>query len=63
MADWARYQWLSVCLVQRMADCAPPASWTATSRARYCTRSSSTHSETRPMRSASSPVRVSQVSR
>ena len=22
-----RYQWFSVCLVQRMADCAPPASW------------------------------------
>ena len=24
MADWARYQLLSVCFVQRIADCAPP---------------------------------------
>ena len=63
MADWARNQWFRVCLVQRIADWAPLASCTATSSARSCTSSSSTQSETRPMRSASSPVSVSQVSR
>ena len=49
--------------VQRIADGAPSLSVTATSSARSCTASSSTQSDTRPMRSASSPVSVSHVSR
>ena len=48
---------------QRSADWAPPARSTAIFSAVSRTLSSSTHSETRPKRSASSPVMVSQVSR
>src|SRR4026208_1736744 len=53
------YQWLSVCLVHRIALWAPAASVRATSRARSRTSSSSTHSETHPMRSASAAARGS----
>src|SRR5260370_19983930 len=52
----ARIQLLSAYLVQRIAFGAPSASRTATSSARVCSSASGTASETRPMRSASSPV-------
>ena len=58
-----RSQLLSEYLVQRIAVCAPAASLRATSSAFACSSASSQASETRPMRSASSPLIVSQVSR
>ena len=48
---------------RRIADGAPRASFAATSTALSCNSSASTHSETRPMRSASSPEIGSQSSR
>ena len=58
-----RSQLLSAYLVKLIAVRAPFASFDATSRLYASSLSSSTQSETRPMRSASSPVSVSQVSR
>ena len=60
-----RYQWFRVCFVQtdgRLAPCLASLRRPLPEH-RVCTWSSSTHSDTRPMRSASSPVSVSQVSR
>src|SRR5262245_14410975 len=59
----ARSQLLSAYLVQRIAFGAPSASRTATSSARVSSSASGTASETRPMRSASSPVTGSHSSR
>ncbi|MOA69569.1 hypothetical protein D3C78_1978330 [compost metagenome] len=54
-----RSQLFSEYLVQRMAVCDPAASLLATSKARVMSSASSTHSDTSPIRSASSPVTVS----
>ena len=51
-----RSQLLRLYLVQRSAVCAPAASLRATSSAFACSSASSQHSDTRPMRSASSPA-------
>ena len=59
----ARYQWLRACLVHAMAVVAPAASCSAIRTASSMTASSSTHFETSPMRSASSPLSGSQVIR
>lgn len=58
-----RYQWLRDRLVQLMALVGPAARTVATRSASVCTSASSTHLDTRPIRSASSPVSASQVSR
>ena len=54
-----RSQLFSEYLVQRIAVCEPAASLLATSKALAISSASSTHSDTRPMRSASSPDTVS----
>src|SRR4051812_22376784 len=58
-----RSQLLSEYLVQRSAVCAPAASSRATSSAFVCSSDSSQVRDTRPIRSASSPLMVLQVSR
>src|SRR4029450_10533939 len=58
-----RSQLLRAYLVQRTALWEPPASLTATSRATSCSSASSTHRDTSPIRSASSPDTGSHSSR
>ena len=58
-----RSQLFSASLVQRIALCAPSASFVATSMDFASRSASSTHSDTRPMRSSSSPKTCSQRSK
>src|SRR5581483_10462897 len=58
-----RSQPLRAYFVQRTALCDSDASFRATANARSCNSSSGTHNDTRPIRSASSPLTGSQVIR